>query len=324
MLILSQGNDNEFDSTDTISNSTSSVVPELNSETLTTSCLDFGHLISDRSVVASLTDEKKYQWLKNSWVSLLDFKFPMNAEEKKKLSFQRNWLEMYEWLAYRKKGISEGLCRIALLKFRIDAGDEILLASHIGLCDKNASYISKTTHHEITQCCGDVITEKIFAQLKKQYFTIMAYETTGISIKEQLAICIRYFDTTSYEIQEKFLKFFDIVDVSGENIARTILQELDRLNLDISYCRVVSEFLVSVVVLAEVFGLTLALARKLQAEYMDVLEAMKLVEAKLVSLIEQRYKSTDTFKKIFEESEKFTMEMGTQINKRRTINLQKN
>ncbi|KAJ8880327.1 hypothetical protein PR048_016794 [Dryococelus australis] len=60
-----------------------------------------------------------------------------------------------------------------------------------------------------------------------------------------------------------------------------------------------SEFLVSVVVLAEVFGLTLALARKLQAEYLDVLEAMKLVEATLASLIEQRYKSTDTFKKMF-------------------------
>ncbi|KAJ8885883.1 hypothetical protein PR048_012089 [Dryococelus australis] len=64
----------------------------------------------------------------------------------------------------------------------------------------------------------------------------MADETSDISIKEQLAICIRYFDTTSYEMQEKFFKLID-VDVSGENIARTILQELDRLNLDISYCR---------------------------------------------------------------------------------------
>ncbi|KAJ8891666.1 hypothetical protein PR048_004194 [Dryococelus australis] len=294
----------------------------------------------------------------------------------------------------------------------------------------------------------------------------MADETTGISIKEQLAICIRYFDTNSYEIQEKFFKFIDVVDVSGENIARTILQELDRLNLDISYCRgqaydggsnmtgkfkgfqaciakvqplaiyshcanhrlnlaiskacsvasissaigviksvsnifresagrihkletevqdklphlkkgkhafkkmcetrwvekhdavltflgtlpclpVVlktisessesrgsntfsflhatqsSEFLVSVVVLAEVYGLTLPLARKLQPEYMDILEAMKLVEVTLRSLREQRYKSTDTFKKIFKESEKLAMEMGTQINKPRTTNLKK-
>ncbi|KAJ8887969.1 hypothetical protein PR048_007454 [Dryococelus australis] len=125
----------------------------------------------------------------------------------------------------------------ALLQFRIYAGEEIL-ASHIGICDKNASYISKTTQNEIIQCCGDAITGKIFAKIKNtKYFTIMADETTGISVKEQLAICIRYFDTTSYEIQGKFFKFFDVVDVSGENIARTILQELDRLNLDISYCR---------------------------------------------------------------------------------------
>ncbi|KAJ8887579.1 hypothetical protein PR048_013796 [Dryococelus australis] len=63
-----------------------------------------------------------------------------------------------------------------------------------------------------------------------QYFTIMADETTDISIKEQLAICIRYFDTTSYEVKVKFFKHL------WGNIARTILQELDRLNLDISYC----------------------------------------------------------------------------------------
>ncbi|KAJ8892019.1 hypothetical protein PR048_004584 [Dryococelus australis] len=295
----------------------------------------------------------------------------------------------------------------------------------------------------------------------------MADETPDISFKKQLPICIRYFNTTSYGIQEKFFRFIDVVDVSGENIARTILQELDRLNLDISYCRsqaydgvsnlsgkfkgfqvciakvqllaiyshcanhrlnlaiskacsvanirnaigvissvsnffresagrihkletevqdklyllkkgkhalkkmcrtrwvekhdavltfldtlpspsVVlgtisesfesrvrnvfsflhaiqsSEFSFSVVVLAEVLGLTLPLARKLQPEYMDVLEAMYLVEATLESLREQHYKSTDTFKKIFKESEKLAMEMGTQINKPRITNLQKN
>ncbi|KAJ8885668.1 hypothetical protein PR048_011866 [Dryococelus australis] len=57
---------------------------------------------------------------------------------------------------------------------------------------------------------------------------------------------------------------------------------------------------------------------------MDVLEAIKLAEATLASLREQRYKGTDTFKKIFKESSKLAMEMGTQINKPRTTNLQKN
>ncbi|KAJ8889964.1 hypothetical protein PR048_009469 [Dryococelus australis] len=279
--------------------------------------------------------------------------------------------------------------------------DEIL-ASHIGLCDKNASYISKTTQHEIIQCCGDAINKTNLCkdQEHKKFHHNKTYETTGISIKEQLAICMVYFDTTSYEIQEKFCEFIDVVDVSGENIARTILQELDRLNLDSSYCRgqaydggsnmsgkfkgvqariaklphlkkgkhafkkmcetrwvekhiavltfldtlpclpVVlktifessgsrgsnvfsflraiqsSEFLVS-------FWTNSALGSEVTAEYMDVLEAMKLVEATLTSIREQRYKSTDTFKKIFRESEKLAMEMGTQINNPSKTNLQK-
>ncbi|KAJ8878830.1 hypothetical protein PR048_019418 [Dryococelus australis] len=258
-------------------------------------------------------------------------------------------------------------------KFRIDAGDEIL-ASHIGVLRQ------KCQLHNVVEM---PLPKKSLQSSGTEYFTIMADETTDIYIKEQLAICIRYFYTTSYEIQEKFFKFFDVVDVSGENIACTILQELKRLNLDISYCRgqaygggsnmsdkfkgvqahiakeqtllnleiskacsvasirnaigsawrihkletevqdklphlkkgkhafrkmcerrwvekhdavltffdtlpclpidleTISESSESrgsnaVVFLAEVFGLTLALARKLQAEYMDVLEAMKL------------------------------------------------
>ncbi|KAJ8867067.1 hypothetical protein PR048_032929 [Dryococelus australis] len=88
------------------------------------------------------------------------------------------------------------------MKFRIDAGDDIL-ASRIVSCNKNAK--------------------------RAEYFTIMADETTYIPVEEQLVICIRYYDTSIYEIQEKFFKFTH-VDVTGENT-------LEKLNLDTSYCR---------------------------------------------------------------------------------------
>ncbi|KAJ8890273.1 hypothetical protein PR048_009781 [Dryococelus australis] len=348
--------------------------------------------------------------------------------------------------AYSKKGISAGLYKMCI---------------HLGIVGEGQIIIKKVIEENRKKKLIPIIKTVIFCRAQNiplrghrdygdlqtepetkygEYFTIMADETTDISSTGEMAICIRYFDTTSYEIQEKFFKFSD-VDLSGENIARTILQELDRLNLDISYChgqaydggsnmtgkfkgvqaRIAkvqplaiyshctnyrlnlaiskacsvasirdavglphlkkgkhnlkkmcgtrwvekhdavltfldtlpclpviletisessesrgsnafsflhaiqsSEFLVSVVVLAEVFGLALTLGRKLQAEYMDVLEAMKVVEATLASLREQRYKSTDTFKKIFKESEKLAMEMGIQINKPRTTNLQNN
>ncbi|KAJ8887129.1 hypothetical protein PR048_013344 [Dryococelus australis] len=59
------------------------------------------------------------------------------------------------------------------------------------------------------------------------------------------------------------------------------------------------------------------------AEYMDIIDPMKLVKATLASLRKLLYKITDTFKKIFKDSEKLAMEMGTQINKPRTTKLQK-
>lgn len=85
-----------------------------------------------------------------------------------------------------------------------------------------------------------------------------------------------------------------------------------------------SEFLISVVVQAVVLGVTLPLARKLQAEYMDVLKATQLVEATIQSLQEKRDNSTDTFKKLCKQSANLAEEMGTDIQKPRTTAQQKN
>lgn len=82
--------------------------------------------------------------------------------------------------------------------------------------------------------------------------------------------------------------------------------------------------LFSVVVLAEVLGVTLPFARKLQAEYMDVLKATQLVEATIQSLQEKRDNSADTFKELCKQSANLTDKMGTDIQKPKTIAQQKN
>lgn len=354
----------------------------------------------------------------------------------------------------------------ALLKFRVDAGDDVL-ALHIKNCGRNASYISKTTQNEIIECCGEVITDKIVNKIKEsKFFTIMADETTDLSVKDQLTICIRYFNTKDYRIEEDFITFVDVVDLSGENLARTILQELGKLGLDLANCRgqafdgssnmsgkfkgvqarvsqiqplaiyshcanhrlnlaiskacsvasirnamgvisslanffrdsaarlnaleeemrenhdlkpgkhglkklcetrwierheavltfmehlpalptvleaiasspegrgnnafaflhsiLSSEFLISVVVLAEVLGVTLPLARKLQATYIDVLKASQLVEATIQSIQEKRDNSSDTFKELYNQATDLAKEMGTEIQMPRTTARQKN
>ncbi|KAJ3649397.1 hypothetical protein Zmor_021144 [Zophobas morio] len=546
---------------------------------------DIGKLLSNQDSSNVLTDEEKYQWLKNAWQPTTDFKFPLVREGKKNRSFQMSWLKGHEWLSYSKIA-GGGLCKVciifgwreagtndvklgklvteplktykkaietithhentkyqqanmvisqnfvmvmegksmdvvvqmrsqerkiieenrkklipiiktvilcgmqniplrghrddgdlesesssgegnfrALLKFRIDAGDEILL-DHVNNCAKNASYISKSTQNDLIDSCGELITNKIVNKIKKsKYFTIIADETTDVSISEQLSICIRYFDVVTCEIQEDFLKFVEVVHLTGENIAQHILQALENLNLDITLCRgqaydgganmsgkikgvqacvsnveplafythcashrlnlaistactvpsirnavgvistvatffresagrthllkeemqahlpkekqntlkkmcetrwverheavltfldilpclpvilqkmadkgdkraatafsllhaiTSSEFLVSLVILADILGITLPLSRSLQATEIDILSAMKLLDTTTASLQTKRETNTDAFKKLFNQVEGLANEIGTEITVRRVTNRQTN
>lgn len=356
----------------------------------------------------------------------------------------------------------------ALLKFRIDAGDEIL-HEHVKTCAKNASYISKSTQNDLIECCGELIRNKIVDKIKKaKYFTIIADETTDVSVCEQLAICIRYFDVDTNKIQEDFLMFVEVVRVTGENIAHHILKALENLNLDITLCRgqaydgganmsgkikgvqarissiqplaffthcashrlnlaistactvpsirnavgvisgvatffrdsaqrmhllreemqahlpkekqnilkkmcetrwverheavltfldvlpclpeilqkmadqdqgnrrsatppfsllqsiMSSEFLVSLVILSDILGITLPLSRSLQATEIDILSAVQLINTTTASLQRQRETSTDTFKKLFNQAEAIANEIGAEITVRRITGRQTN
>lgn len=85
-----------------------------------------------------------------------------------------------------------------------------------------------------------------------------------------------------------------------------------------------SEFSISVVVLAEVLGITLTLAHQLQAEYMDVLKATQFVEATIKSVQEKRDNSTDTIEELYNQSAQLAEEVGTVIQEPRTTARQTN
>lgn len=352
----------------------------------------------------------------------------------------------------------------ALINYRIDGGDKIL-AQHIESCNKNSSYISKTTQNELIVCCGEAISQKICDRVKKsRLFTIIADETSDISLKEQLSICLRYFDVDCFEIKEVFLKFVDVRETTGESISTTLIEELGKVGLDILNCRgqafdgcsnmsgkfkgtqarikqiqplaiyihccshrlnlalskacslssirnavgvissvvnffrdsiprinaledylkennllkegkhalkkmcetrwverhdsvltflntlpsipavleklaempdssgkafsllhsiTASEFVVSVVVLADVFKQTLPLAKKLQTENMDILQANDLVKATTSSLAEVREKGEEHFKKLFKKCSEMASEMCCEIKKPRITSSQK-
>ena len=72
----------------------------------------------------------------------------------------------------------------ALLRFRIDAGDEEL-RNHLTRASSNATYISKTSQNQLIESCGAVLTTKIVQRVHEaKYFTILADETTDAGKKK--------------------------------------------------------------------------------------------------------------------------------------------
>ena len=127
---------------------------------------------------------------------------------------------------------------IALLNFRIKSGDTVL-ADHLESCGGNAFYTSKTIQNQLIAVCGKIIQSSILQEIQAApLFSIMADEATDASNKEQLAVCIRYVNSSTLKIEEHFLGFSECeTHVSGQAIAAHILQLLETWQLPASQLR---------------------------------------------------------------------------------------
>eukprot|EP00731_Ephydatia_muelleri_P012055 Em0006g949a len=98
-----------------------------------------------------------------------------------------------------KPAIQENLCAnhgnfLALLKFRIQAGDT-MLQDHLLNSAGNALYTSKTIQNELITICGDLLLNAILKKVRTtRFFSIIADEATDAANDEQLSICIRFVD----------------------------------------------------------------------------------------------------------------------------------
>ena len=83
---------------------------------------------------------------------------------------------------------------LSLLKFRIDAGDEIL-KDHLREFGRNAMYTSEEVQNEMIQICGNVLRNKILQKIREaKFYSIIADEATDSANDEQLSISIRFVD----------------------------------------------------------------------------------------------------------------------------------
>ena len=126
---------------------------------------------------------------------------------------------------------------IEALNLKVRSGDKVL-ENHLKTCGKNRNYVSKTSQDKFIKCFGQVISEKIINDIKEsKFFTIIADEAADSSHKEQMALVLRFVDK-NMDVREEFIAFLQCKwGLSGENLAKLLLDALNDLNLPIEDCR---------------------------------------------------------------------------------------
>jgi len=109
----------------------------------------------------------------------------------------------------------------AILKYRAK-GDDFLRSILEGPGKRN-KYTSPTIQNDIIESCNTILLRKIAKKVNEsKCFLVLSDETTDISTKEQLAICVRYVSDDNM-LHEDFLQFFEIESLTGEALANSIL-----------------------------------------------------------------------------------------------------
>jgi hypothetical protein len=111
-----------------------------------------------------------------------------------------------------------------------------VLKNHLETTNKNSTYLSPSIQNEIISICNKLILEHLVANVNKsKSFTILADETTDISNKEQMTLCVCYVDLNANKIREDFLQFIEIQNMSGKELSDVILKSLTDFGLNTKY-----------------------------------------------------------------------------------------
>jgi len=122
----------------------------------------------------------------------------------------------------------------SLLRMRYNCGDKNLI-HHVQNLAKNATYFSPDIQNELIETCGTLIQQKIVEDVKTaKYFSVLLDETTDISTKEQVSLCLRYVSKQEhiYVMKENFITYVVAEETTGGKLAELILDNIKRLGLD--------------------------------------------------------------------------------------------
>jgi len=83
---------------------------------------------------------------------------------------------------------------------------------------------------------NDVIRQVLNVIQKSPYFSIIVDETTDVSTKEQVSMCLRYLES-DLNVSKKFLGMYKVSSTTGETLTQVIIDVLTRCNLSVDKLR---------------------------------------------------------------------------------------
>ncbi|KAK4881208.1 hypothetical protein RN001_004527 [Aquatica leii] len=99
------------------------------------------------------------------------------------------------------------------------------------------NYLGDKIQNEVINLIGENIKSKILEISKKaKYYSILLDCIPDSSHQEQISVCIRFINlkSTGISIEERFLLFCLIYDVSGEGLTKFLLSALEKEGLNIN------------------------------------------------------------------------------------------
>lgn len=101
---------------------------------------------------------------------------------------------------------------------------------------QNATYLSKTTQNDLSQCILEYLKDQIVEEVNQQssgaFFCIIADEVTHCSTWEQPGIVLHYCKGNTPV--ERLLEYMKCDEIMGEAIAEEIIAAISRVRLYIS------------------------------------------------------------------------------------------
>ncbi len=127
---------------------------------------------------------------------------------------------------------------MALLDFRVDAGDTVL-RDHLSQAPRNATYTSSIIQNQLIDILSKQVCQNIIDRVKvSKWFTVIADEVTDVSNMEILSLVVRYYNPDSLLPCEDLVGFFECNEgITGRQLANIILTNLQSFGLDLSFLR---------------------------------------------------------------------------------------